>query len=127
MPRPICAAGGSVPKRRFLWRPGRASPTASLSGESQWIDPLRGGLPRVRHQPGAIRNGAGPRQQANLAGFDLQGEVLGVDAALGQTARDKPEARLRGARKHIAQLLFVAEPPDGADARSDLVPEQLGD
>jgi hypothetical protein len=35
----------------------------------------------------ARRNSA---QQAQLAGFDLQGEILRVDAALGEAAGDEP-------------------------------------
>src|SRR5215475_544582 len=63
--------------------------------------------------------------QAYLAGLYLQREILGVDAALGQTASDKPEARLRRARKHVAQLQFIAKSPDGADAGGNTVAKQL--
>src|SRR5437879_8272347 len=64
-------------------------------------------------------------QQPYLAGLDLQREVLRVDTALGETPGDEPQARLGGAREHVAQLLLIAESPDGADASRDLVDEQL--
>src|SRR5215831_10665529 len=66
-----------------------------------------------------------PRQQTDLAGLDLQREVPGVDAALGEAAGDEPEARLRGAREHVAQLLPLPESPDRTDARGDVVAEEL--
>src|SRR5262249_49028349 len=53
------------------------------------------------------------------------GEVLRVDAALGETARDEPEARLRRTREHVAQLVIITEPPDRADARRHIVAEQF--
>jgi hypothetical protein len=37
-------------------------------------------------------------QQPDLTSFDLQREILGIDATLGQAASDEPQARLRGAR-----------------------------
>src|SRR6266850_1781624 len=55
-------------------------------------------------------------QQPYLAGLDLQREILRVDATLGEAPGDEPQARLGGAREHVAQLLFIAESPDGADA-----------
>src|SRR5437762_8577878 len=64
-------------------------------------------------------------QQPYLAGLDLQREVLRVDAALGEAPGDEPQARLGGAREHVAQLLLIAESPDGADASRDIVAEQL--
>src|SRR5437016_5273325 len=64
-------------------------------------------------------------QQPYLAGLDLQREVLRVDTALGEAPGDEPQARLGGAREHVAQLLLIAESPDGADASRDLVAEQL--
>src|SRR5206468_9474386 len=64
-------------------------------------------------------------QQPYLAGRDLQRGVLRVDAALGEAPGDEPQARLGGAREHVAQLLLIAESPDGADASRDLVAEQL--
>src|SRR5437762_12694664 len=64
-------------------------------------------------------------QQPYLAGLDLQREVLRVDAALGEAPGDEPQARLGGAREHVAQLLLVAEPPDGTDASGNVVAEQL--
>src|SRR2546430_364766 len=64
-------------------------------------------------------------QQPYLAGLDLQREVFRVDAALGEAPGDEPQARLGGAREHVAQLLLIAESPDGADASRDLVAEQL--
>src|SRR5438105_6149121 len=68
---------------------------------------------------------APPGEQPFLAGLDLQREILRVDAALGEAPGDKPQARLRGAREHIAQLVFIAESPDGADASRNIVAEQL--
>src|SRR5262249_39089335 len=38
--------------------------------------------------------------QAGLGGLYLQAEILGVDAALGETAGDKPESRLVRAHEH---------------------------
>jgi hypothetical protein len=35
-----------------------------------------------------VRNRADPGQQAGLTGLDLQTQILGVDAALGETAGD---------------------------------------
>src|SRR6266850_5520782 len=63
--------------------------------------------------------------QARLARLDLQREVFRVDARLREAAGDEPKARLRGAREHVAQLLAVAESPDRADARGDVVAEEL--
>jgi hypothetical protein len=57
-------------------------------------------------------------KQACLAGLYLQWEVFGVDPALGETAGDEPEARLRRAREHVAQLLFRAEAPLAAEGSS---------
>src|SRR4029453_15726045 len=57
--------------------------------------------------------------------LDLQGEVARVDPALREAPRDEPEAGLRGAHEHVAQLLPFAEAPDRADARGDLVAEEL--
>src|SRR4029434_2364230 len=62
---------------------------------------------------------------AYLAGLYLKRQILRVDAALGQTAGDKPEAGLRGAREHVAQFLFIAESPDGANAGGNIVAKQL--
>src|SRR5688572_32360621 len=76
---------------------------------------------RVRHVP-ALR-----RQQADLASLDLKCERLRVDAALRQAAGDEPQARLWGAREHVAQLLVFAEAPDRADAGGNFVAEQLAD
>src|SRR6516165_9009906 len=39
--------------------------------------------------------------------LDLQGEVFRIYTALGETPRDKPEARLSRAGKHIAQLVAI--------------------
>src|SRR5882762_6054200 len=64
-------------------------------------------------------------QKPYLAGLDLQREILRVDATLGEAPGDEPQARLGGAREHVAQLLFIAESPDGADASGNLVAEQL--
>jgi hypothetical protein len=64
-------------------------------------------------------------QQTSLASLYLQSEVLGVDAALGQTAGDKPEARLRGAREHVAQFLAIAESPDWTNAGRDIISKQF--
>ena len=64
-------------------------------------------------------------QQTHLASLDLQSEIFRVDAALGEAAGDEPEAGLRSAREHVAQLLLIAESPDRTDGRSDVVAEQL--
>ena len=66
-------------------------------------------------------------QQAHLAGLDLQREIFRVDAALGEAAGDEPEARLRGSREHVAQLLSVAESPNRTDAASNIIAEQFAD
>src|SRR5262249_59753963 len=62
-----------------------------------------------------------------LASFDLQRKIFRVDAALGEAAGDKPKARLRGSREHVAQLLSVAESPNRTDAASYVVAEQFAD
>src|SRR3954454_22699937 len=69
---------------------------------------------------GGVRNRAASGQQAGLAGLDLQAEILGVDAALGETAGDEPEARLSGAHEHVAQFLAIAKTPDRADTRGNI-------
>jgi len=48
--------------------------------------------------------------------LDLQGEIARVDPALREAAGDEPQARLRRAAEHVAQLLVVTESPDGSDA-----------
>src|SRR4029077_18579785 len=77
--------------------------------------------------PCCVRNGVDPGQQPGLAGLDLQAEILGVDAALGETAGDEPEPRLPGAHEHVAQLLVIAESPDRADAGGNIFAEQSAD
>src|SRR5512145_899686 len=57
--------------------------------------------------------------ETELARLDLQSQILGIDAALREAAGDEPQARLRRAREHVAQLLSFAEAPDRADARRD--------
>src|ERR1700730_1377670 len=66
-------------------------------------------------------------EQAQLAGLNLQAEILGVNAALGETAGDKPQARLSGPREHVPQLLSIAESPDRTNAVGDIIAEQLAD
>ena len=44
---------------------------------------------------------------------------------MGKTAGDKPEARLGGAREHVAQLLVIAETPDRAKAGRNIIAEQF--
>src|SRR5262249_12705250 len=63
--------------------------------------------------------------QAGLAGLYLQAEILRVDAALGETAGDKPETRLGRAHEHVAQLLVIAETPDRTNAVRDIIAEQF--
>ena len=63
--------------------------------------------------------------QAYLAGLYLQAEILGVNAALRETAGDKPQARLSGAREHVAQLLFIAESPDRPNAGGNVIAKQF--
>jgi len=46
---------------------------------------------------------------------------------LREAAGDEPEAGLRRAPEHVAQLLVGAEAPDRADARRDGLAEQLAD
>src|SRR6267143_2286403 len=64
-------------------------------------------------------------QQPYLASLDLKREIFRVDATLGEAPGDEPQARLGGTREHVAQLLLIAESPDGADASGNLVAEQL--
>src|SRR4029453_529603 len=81
--------------------------------------------PPLRRPSLDVPKGANSWHQAYLAGLYLQRQILRVDAALSQTAGDKPEARLRGAREHVAQFLFIAESPDGANAGGNIVAKQL--
>jgi hypothetical protein len=55
----------------------------------------------------------------------LEAEILGINAALRETAGDKPETRLSGAGEHIAQLLFITEPPDRANADGNIIAKQF--
>src|SRR3954469_2091216 len=64
---------------------------------------------------------------AGFDGLDLEREVLGVDPALREAAGDEPQARLRRALEHVAQLLPFAEAPDRADPGGDLGSEELFD
>src|SRR3954469_3336092 len=64
---------------------------------------------------------------AGFDGLDLEREVFGVDPALREAAGDEPQAGLRRALEHIAQLLSFAEAPDRADAGGDLGSEELFD
>src|SRR5512144_2960532 len=73
----------------------------------------------------ALRKGVTSGEQAGLAGLDLQAEILGVDAGLGETAGDEPEAGLPGAHEHVAQLLVIAESPDRADASGNIIAKQF--
>src|SRR5687768_9376038 len=59
-----------------------------------------------RRQARRIRGVSPARQQARLAGCDLQPEIFGVNPALRETAGDKPQAGLAGAHEHVAQLLL---------------------
>ena len=67
-----------------------------------------------------------PRQgnQALFAGLYLKGEVFGIDAALGEAARQEPKAGLSGALEHVAKLLPVAKAPDRPDTIGHAVAEQ---
>src|SRR2546423_1391521 len=76
---------------------------------------------------GRMRTSASLGQQAQLAGLNLQAEILGVNAALGETAGDKPQARLSGPREHVPQLLSIAESPDRTNAVGDIIAKQLAD
>src|SRR5665213_3993728 len=77
-------------------------------------------------RPGMTRNlrFRSARQQAFLDRLDLQRQILRIDPALREAACDEPQAGLTGARIHIAQFLFLAESPDRADTRCDLVAKQ---
>ena len=90
------------------------------------MPPSRMAIRRAAHSWG-IRKGAKSGQQACLAGLYLQAEILGVDATLGKTAGDKPEARLGGAHEHVAQLLVIAETPDRAKSDRNIIAEQFAD
>ena len=102
---------------------GCAARVAIGAGPEQELRPRRG-IRRAAHSF-AARDGADSGQHALLAGLDLEGQILGVNATLGKTAGDEPEAGLRGAREHVAQLLPIAKTPDGAEAGGDVVAEQL--
>lgn len=57
---------------------------------------------------------------------DLRREEFRVDTALGEAAGDELEAGLAGGAPHVAELLLVfVEAPDAADARGDVVAEEL--
>src|ERR1700722_11120236 len=64
-------------------------------------------------------------QYARIASLYLQPEISGINAALRETAGDKPEARLSGAGEHVAQLLFITESPDRANADRNIIAEQF--
>src|SRR5262249_17778169 len=64
-------------------------------------------------------------EQGGLAGPYLPTEGLWGDPTLGEAAGGEPEARLSGARVHVAQLLLVTESPDGANAGGNVIAEQL--
>src|SRR4051794_18632910 len=100
-----------------LWIPGRICDAPRNKGAWIRVDSGHGrvGLCCMRD----------PRQQPFLDGLDLQRQISRVDPALRQAAGDEPEARLRGARVHVAQLLTLAESPDRADAVGDPLAEQL--
>jgi hypothetical protein len=55
----------------------------------------------------------------------LQAEILGINPALRETPGDKPEPRLSGAGEHVAQLLFITESPDRANADGDILAKQF--
>jgi hypothetical protein len=68
------------------------------------------------------------RHQALLFRLDLKRKVFRVDPALGEAAGDEPQAGLAGGHPHVAQfLLRFVDAPDGADALSDGVAEELAD
>src|ERR1700730_8933484 len=90
------------------------------SGQLRWIVGAR----QAAHSWG-IRSGANSGQEAYLAGLNLQAEVLGVNSALSETAGDETEALLSGARKHVAQLPFIAESPDRANACANIIAKQF--
>src|SRR5215510_11685097 len=94
------------------WRNSAASPSRRYPNKSS----------RQNQRP---PSGRPSFYQAGFAGLYLQAEILGVDAALGETAGDKPEARLGGAHEHVAQFLVIAETPDRANAVRDITAEQF--
>jgi hypothetical protein len=94
-------------------------PAATAHIQSAW--PGRGSMDWRSHARSARSTTS--RQQAHLAGLDLQREIFRVDAALGEAAGDEPKARLRGSREHVAQLLSVAESPNRTNAASNVVAE----
>src|SRR5262249_58286491 len=75
--------------------------------------------------PGCAARAPRKRQQADLAGLDLQREVFRVDAALGEAAGDEPQAGLRGAHEHVAELVPAVESPHRTDAPRDVLAEQF--
>src|SRR5579862_9097282 len=76
-------------------------------------------------QDSARLPGRGPgRYYPGLASLDLQRQELGVDPALGEAARGKPEALLAGAAPHVPELPLVVVTPDGPDALCDRVAEE---
>src|SRR3984957_9005351 len=64
-------------------------------------------------------------QYARIASLYLQPEISGINAALRETAGDKPEARLSGAGEHVAQLLFITESPDRANSKGNVITKQF--
>src|SRR6058998_1610038 len=64
-------------------------------------------------------------QEALLAGLDLHGEILRIDAALREAAGNEPKPGLRRAHEHVAQFLPVTEAPYRSHARGDGFAEQL--
>src|SRR5262252_2131940 len=101
-------------KSRYSVKPAAAT-TSARNASANYRQRLE------RRDMRRILDGAHSRQQARFASLYLQCEILGVDAALGKTPSDEPEAGLRGARKHVAQLLFIAESPNRADAIGNMV------
>src|SRR5450631_1314585 len=96
----------------WLWIPGSCFARPGMTGAG-FVDS------RKRRRP---RN---PRQQPFLDRLDLQRQIFRIDPALRQPAGDEPQAGLRGARIHVAQLLALAKTPDRADAIDDFIAEQL--
>src|SRR5436190_17537131 len=91
-----CEARARNPySRSWLWIPRCAiahlRPALRASRKWRWMDSCGN---RRRLRPA--------RQQAFLDRLDLQREMLRADAALREAAGDEPQARLTGARIHVA-------------------------
>src|SRR5207247_421833 len=90
-------------------------------------------LPRKREREKGERRDArtSPQllsQPPRLYRIDLRGDVATVNPRLRKRAANEPQARLRCARPHVAELLRRGvESPHAADAARDVLAEQLGE